>query len=114
MDATVWPPPRSLMPSSQTTWVRPESPSTSRLSRSVAAWPEVAGKTTGLTTLLPPIASLTTSVAIGVVQPARQHVRPAVVDVERGVRAIGDRIVKGADHDSVGGRHDVGCVDEEP
>ena len=41
-------------------WVRPESPSTSRLSRSVAAWPEAAGKVTGLTTRLPPIASLTT------------------------------------------------------
>src|SRR4029077_17861673 len=38
----------------------------------------------------------------------------AVVDVERGVRTIGDRITKGADHDGVGGRHDVGRVDEEP
>jgi len=30
------------------------------------------------------------------------------------VRAIGDRIAKGADHNGVGGRHDVGRVDKEP
>ncbi len=48
------------MPSIQITWVNPDSPSTSRSSRSTAAGPEVALTTTGLMTRLPPIASLTT------------------------------------------------------
>src|SRR6267378_4467227 len=48
--AVVWPAPRSLMPSSQITWVRPDKPSTSRSRRSTAAGPAVAFATTGLTT----------------------------------------------------------------
>src|SRR5437870_5052628 len=44
---------------SQITCVSPDSPSTSRSSRSTAAGPEVALATMGFTTRLPPIASLT-------------------------------------------------------
>src|SRR5207249_8253667 len=50
--AAPYPAPRSLMPSSQTTCVSPDSPSTSRSSRSTAAGPEAAFATTGLMTRL--------------------------------------------------------------
>src|SRR5712691_5182490 len=57
--AAPYPAPRSLMPSSQITWVSPDSPSTSRSSRSTAAGPDAAFATTGLMTRFPPMASLT-------------------------------------------------------
>src|SRR6516162_6108253 len=57
--SVVVPAPMSLIPSSQITWVSPDRPSTSRSSRSTAAGPAAELATTGFTTLLPAMASLT-------------------------------------------------------
>src|SRR5437763_3099117 len=50
---------RSLIPSSQITWVSPDRPSTSRSSRSTAAGPEVGFAPAGITTPVPAMASFT-------------------------------------------------------
>ena len=47
-------------------------------------------------------------------EPARQHVRPAVVAVHRRGGAVGDRVAERDDHFRIGIRHHVDRVEEEP
>src|SRR5229473_747453 len=114
--AVVCPAPRSLMPSSQITWVRPDKPSTSRSSRSTAAGPAVALATTGLTTRFPAIASFTTLILLPYALCSRRESTFAQRSLMFSVECVPSVMESpnAQTDDGVGWRHDVDAVEEEP
>src|SRR5262249_8157926 len=104
------------MPSSQITWVSPDSPSTSRSSRSTAAGPAVALATTGGITRFAADGLVDDAhlVSIGIVQSAGKHICPAVIGVKGGVRTVRDGVTKGTDYDRVTRGHHVHRGHEKP
>ena len=110
----------SLMPSSSTTAETPDKPRRSRSSRCSADGPpgNGCGRRIAFGRQDPVSADACVdhrhTIPIRGVQPARQHVRPAIVAIQRRQRAVGDRIAERADHDRIGGRHHVDGVEEIP
>ena len=101
--------PKSLMPSSQITAATPGRLMMSRSRRVSARRPagdRLGGVVVGPDHLVAADARFTTAkrVAVGGMQAARQHVGPAVVAVERGAGAVGDRIAERDDRLRAGRR----------
>ena len=99
----------SLVPSNTITCVAPARSRTSRSSRSIAGGLFGGGTRFSRVTVLPPMPSLTDRpVPASLEQQAvRHHVLPAVVGVQRGARAVGDRVAEGDDRASRGVRQHV-------